>query len=78
MSDNDERVDDKNPTPGVHEPGTASGNELAGGAGREPGREAEGEAGSDRPAGRRTARDSTGINPDKEGARAGDSEIPPA
>lgn len=78
MSDQDERVDDRNPPPGVHQSGTAAANELAGAAGHEPGREATDEAGADRPAGRRTARDATGINADKEEARGDAKAMPPA
>jgi hypothetical protein len=72
----DDQVSDK-PDAGVKEPGTSSGNELAAGKGREPGRTSEGEDGAGRPTGRREARDSTGINPDQEAGGSG-HEIPPA
>jgi hypothetical protein len=72
----DDQVKDK-PEAGTHEPGTSSGNELANDKGREPGREAEGKGGADRPTGRREARDSTSINPGNEEAGSG-NEIPPA
>ena len=72
----DEQVGDK-PEAGVKEPGTSSGNELASGGKREPGRTAEGEDGAGRPTGRRDARDSTSINAGDEKSKTG-NEMPPA
>lgn len=72
----DDQVADK-PNAGVKVPGTSSGNELASGKDREPGRTSEGEDGAGRPTGRREARDSTGVNPENEKGGSG-HEIPPA
>jgi hypothetical protein len=46
-----------------HTPGTSRGEEMKKKQGKEPGRHDEEETGAGRPAGGRTARDSTGINP---------------
>jgi hypothetical protein len=62
-----------------HDPGTRKGEEMPGAEGKEPGRHEKGSTGADRPAGGRTARDSTAINPDKENPIDPRSpEMPPA
>ena len=51
----------------AHESGARKGEEVRADDGKEPGRHDHGDSsGADRPAGGRTARDSTRINPDKE------------
>lgn len=72
----DDQVSDK-PDAGVKEPGTSSGNELADDKGREPGRQAEGKSGADRPTGGRDSRDSTSINSSNEKSKSG-KDMPPA
>jgi hypothetical protein len=56
----------KPPTPPnpVHQPGTGKGEEKVKSEGKEPGRKDTGTAGkANRPTGKSTARDSTGVNP---------------
>lgn len=48
----------------THPPGARKGEEVIRGEGREPGRHTHGRTGADRPAGGRSARDSTAINPE--------------
>lgn len=62
----------------AHTPGTRKGEEITEHEGREPGRESKGASHADRPAGERTARDSTGINPDDVSSKTGGPEMPPA
>jgi hypothetical protein len=50
----------------AHMPGTSKGEEIKKRDGEEAGRTDTGSSGADRPAGTRTARDSTSINPDDE------------
>ena len=61
----------------AHTPGTRKGEELNKQP-REAGRHDKGSSHKDRSAGHRTARDSTGINPDKMGTVTGGPEMPPA
>jgi hypothetical protein len=62
-----------------HSTGTRKGEEIQEGEGKEPGREDTGKSHADRPAGTRTSRDSTSINPDKEKPIDPNSpEMPPA
>ena len=62
----------------AHAPGTRKGEEITEHEGREPGRESKGTSHADRPAGERTARDSTGINPDDVESVTGGPKMPPA
>ena len=62
----------------AHEPGTRKGEEITQREGKEAGRREKGTSHADRPAGHRTPRDSTGINPDKMGTVTGGPEMPPA
>ena len=62
----------------AHAPGTRKGEEITEHEGREPGRESKGASHADRPAGERTARDSTGINPDEVESVTGGPKMPPA
>jgi hypothetical protein len=62
----------------AHAPGTRKGEEITQHEGREPGREDKGTSHAGRPAGHRTPRDSTGINPDDMGTTTGGPEMPPA
>ncbi|HJS24807.1 MAG TPA: hypothetical protein VJ751_10675 [Pyrinomonadaceae bacterium] len=62
----------------AHTPGTRKGEEITEREGREPGRESKGTSHADRPAGERTARDSTGINPDDVESVTGGPKMPPA
>lgn len=62
----------------THTTGTRSGEEIKEADGQEPGRHDAEASHADRPSGGRTARDSTGINPDKEESETGGPEIPPA
>ena len=48
---------------GTHSPGTRKGEEVKEDEGTESGREDTGTTGADRPAGTRTSRDSTRVNP---------------
>jgi hypothetical protein len=50
----------------AHGAGARKGEEVRADDGKEPGRHERGGTGADRPAGGRTARDSTSINPKKE------------
>jgi hypothetical protein len=56
---------DTSATSPAHSPGTRKGEEIVQDEGKEPGREETGKTGVGRPTGESTARDSTGINPDK-------------
>lgn len=62
----------------VHAPGTRKGENITEHDGKEPGREEQGTSHADRPAGQRTSRDSTGINPDDVANKTGGPEMPPA
>ena len=62
----------------AHAPGTRKGEEITKDDGREPGREEKGASHAGRPAGERTARDSTGINPDDVESKTGGPKMPPA
>ena len=62
----------------AHTPGTRKGEEITDHEGKEAGRESKGTSHADRPAGERTARDSTGINPDDVGSKTGGPQMPPA
>lgn len=66
-------------TTSSHTPGTRKGEEVKAADGTEAGREDGGSSHADRPAGTRTARDSTAINPDAAEAQDPDSpKMPPA
>jgi len=68
---------DKGTSTPAHTPGTRKGEELVGDEGQESGRQEKGASGADRPAGTRTARDSTSINPeDVDPDRSAQSEDP--
>jgi hypothetical protein len=56
---------DTSATSPAHSPGTRKGEEIVQEEGKESGREETGNTGAGRPSGESTARDSTGINPDK-------------
>lgn len=63
----------------AHDPGARKGEELMAEDGKEAGRHESGSTGADRPAGGRTARDSTAINADAEEPVDPDSpDMPPA
>ena len=62
----------------AHAPGTRKGEEITQQEGREPDRKDKGTSHAGRPAGHRTPRDSTGINPDDMGTTTGGPEMPPA
>lgn len=62
----------------AHAPGTRKGEEITEDEGRESGRESKGASHANRPAGERTARDSTGINPDDVESVTGGPKMPPA
>lgn len=62
----------------AHTPGTRKGEDITRKEGKEPGREEQGTSHADRPAGGRTARDSTGINPEDVDTTTGGPEMPPA
>ena len=62
----------------AHTPGTRKGEEITEHEGKEPGREEKGTSHAGRPAGERTARDSTGINPDDVSSKTGGKQMPPA
>jgi hypothetical protein len=63
----------------THTPGTRSGEEIKQQDGQEPGREDTGTSHAGRATGTKTARDSTGINPDDVEAKDSKaSKIPPA
>ena len=70
--------DDTSMSEPAHAPGTRKGEEIIRQDGREPGREDKGESHAGRPAGERTARDSTGINPDDVESKSGGPKMPPA
>lgn len=71
--------DQKPPEPPAHHPGTRKGEEIKQEEGTEEGRHESGTTGADRPAGGRTSRDSTRINPEQEQPIDPDSpNIPPA
>jgi len=62
-----------------HQAGSRKGEEVVQDEGKESGREDTGTSHADRPAGTRTSRDSTSINPDKTKPIHPDSpEMPPA
>ncbi len=70
---------DKGTSTPAHTPGTRKGEEVVGDEGRESGRQEKGASGADRPAGTRTARDSTSINPeDVDPIDPRSPKIPPA
>lgn len=62
----------------AHTPGTRKGEEIAEHDGKESGRESKGTSHAGRPAGERTARDSTGINPEDVESVTGGPKMPPA
>ena len=62
----------------AHTPGTRKGEEITDHEGKEPGRESQGATHADRPSGGRTARDSTGINPEDVESKTGGPQMPPA
>lgn len=63
----------------AHTPGTRKGEEVQSKDGTEPGRQETGTGEGNRPAGTRTARDSTAINPDEAEAQDPSSpKMPPA
>ena len=62
----------------AHTPGTRKGEDITAHDGKEAGRESKGSSHADRPAGGRTARDSTGINPDDVESVTGGPKMPPA
>lgn len=62
----------------AHAPGTRKGEEITSDDGKEAGREEKGASHAGRPAGGRTARDSTGINPDDVETTTGGPKMPPA
>jgi hypothetical protein len=63
----------------AHTPGTRKGEEIVDEEGKEPGRHDQGSTGANRPAGGRTARDSTAINPEDAEPRHPESpKMPPA
>ena len=62
----------------THTTGTRQGEEIREDEGKEAGRHEAGASHADRPAGGRTARDSTGINSDEEESQTGSPKIPPA
>jgi hypothetical protein len=70
----DDRQADSRP---AHQPGTRQGSEMAPDEGKEPGREDMDSSGAGRPAGTRTARDATGINP-QDPVDPASPKIPPA
>jgi hypothetical protein len=61
----------------THTPGTRSGEDIKGRDGQEAGREDTGTSHADRPTGTKTARDSTGVNPDSAESNT-DPKMPPA
>ena len=61
----------------THTPGTRQGEEIKSRDGQEPGREDTGTTHANRPAGAKTARDSTGINPDSAESDT-ETKMPPA
>ena len=69
---------DKGADSPAHSPGTGKGEEITKNEGKESGREEAGSSHANRPAGKRTARDSTGINPEDMGTTTGGPEMPPA
>ena len=69
---------DTSNTEPAHAPGTRKGEEIASADGREAGREDRGTSHAGRPAGERTARDSTGVNPDDAESKSGGKTMPPA
>ncbi|MEP6635106.1 MAG: hypothetical protein ABJB97_00170 [Acidobacteriota bacterium] len=63
----------------THSTGVGKGEDIKDRDGQEPGREDAGNTGSGRPSGTKTARDSTGINPDDAEAKDPESpKMPPA
>jgi len=62
----------------AHAPGTRKGEEITQEDGKESGREEQGASHAGRPAGGRTARDSTGINPEDVESVTGGPKMPPA
>jgi hypothetical protein len=62
----------------AHTPGTRKGEEITKHDGKETGREDRGTSHAGRPAGGRTARDSTGINPEDVDTTTGGPKMPPA
>lgn len=63
----------------AHTPGTRQGEEIKKEDGKEPGRQDSGTTHADRPAGTKTARDSTAINPeDVEAKDPNAPKMPPA
>jgi hypothetical protein len=61
-----------------HVIGTGKGEEISSSEGKEAGRREKGGSHAGRPAGERTARDSTGINPEKMESITGGPKMPPA
>ena len=70
--------DDTSADEPIHAPGTRRGEEIKKHDGKELGREEKGASHADRPAGERTSRDSTGINPDEVDSVTGGPKMPPA
>jgi hypothetical protein len=68
---------DTSPSSPAHAPGTGKGEEIKERDGGEPGRRDKSASHADRPAGERTARDSTAINPDDVGSETG-RDMPPS
>jgi hypothetical protein len=62
----------------AHATGTRKGEDVTKKEGKETGREEQGASHAGRPAGGRTARDSTGINPENVDTTTGGPEMPPA
>jgi hypothetical protein len=62
----------------THTPGTRSGEDIKNQDGQEEGREDTGSAHADRPTGSKTARDSTGVNPDSAESDTEHPGMPPA
>lgn len=69
---------DTSATAPAHTPGTRSGEGIKEADGQEPGRNDAEASHADRPAGGRTARDSTSINPDAAESGSDSPNIPPA
>lgn len=62
----------------THTTGTRQGEDVKGRDGQEPGREDTGSSHAGRPAGTKTARDSTGINPQAVESDEDSPKMPPA
>lgn len=62
----------------AHTPGTRKGEEITQKEGKESGRESTGTSHAGRPSGGRTARDSTGINPEDVSSVTEGPQMPPA